>query len=167
MVFSPMITSKLPFPLLSRPQTPDSPSLPTVFYPTFCLRYVSSLRPYFVISSSGTQDRPQPLFAQSLAHTFRHAWGGLPIRPIFEFRFLSFIPSTISGSSSLVTLASFVKHKSFISNGYKKHRGVGHARLRVARASHPARLPLHAGTPAIPFPSCIYFITRVHPGVGA
>jgi hypothetical protein len=156
MVFTPTITSKLPFPLLSRPQTPDSPSLPTVFYPTFCLRYVSSLRPYFVISSSGTQDRPQPLSAQSLAHTFRHAWGGLPIRPIFEFRFLSFIPSTISGSSSLVTLASFVKHKSFISNGYKKHRGwgtlaCGLRALLILRAfrytqERPQFLSLHAFT---------------------
>ena len=151
-----MVASKYSFPQRSRPQTIDSPPLPTVFSLTFCLCYVSSLRRYFVTSCSSTQDRPQPLSTQSLAYTFRHAWGGLPIRPIFEFRFLSFIPSTISGSSSLVTLASFVKHKSFISNGYKKHRGwgtlaCGLRALLILRAfrytqERPQFLSLHAFT---------------------
>jgi hypothetical protein len=164
MVPSPMVASKYPFRLRSRPQTPDSPPLPTVFYSTFCLCYVSSLRPYFVTSSSGTQDRPQPLSTQSLAHTFRHTWGGLPITPIFEFQFRVFIPSTVSGSSLLVALASRVKHKSFISNSYKKHGG--YSQLLVARF-HSARLRVHAGTPAIPFPSWVYFITRGYPGIVA
>ncbi len=161
-----MVASKHPFPLRSRPQIPDSPPLPTVFSSTFSLRYVSSLRPRLVSSCSGTQDRPQPLYTQSLAHTFRHARGGLPAGPIFESRFSSFIPSTISGISLPVTLATRVKHKSFISNAYRKHRGVGYSRLPVARASHPARLWLHAQTPAIPFLSWVYFITRGYPGGG-
>ncbi len=114
-----------PFLLCSRPQTPDSPPRPTFFSSTFCLRCVSSWRPYFVTSSSATQDRPQPLSAQSLAHTFRHIGGVPPTTPIFEFRFLSFIPSAMSGCSFRVTLASCVKHKSFISNGYRKHGGRG------------------------------------------
>jgi hypothetical protein len=162
----PMVASKYPFLLCSSPQSPDSSPLPTVFYSAFSLRYVSSLRPYFVIPPSGTQDRPQSQSIQTLAHTFRHARGGLPAGPIFEFRFSSFIPSTIWESSLLVTLASRVKHKSFISNVYKKHRGVGYSRLPIARASHPARLWLHAQTPAIPFLSWVYFITRGYPGGG-
>ncbi len=68
-------------------------------------------------------------------------------------------------SSLLVILTSCVKHKSFISNAYKKHGGWGTVDCQ-SRASHPARLPLHAGTPAIPFPSCVYFITRGYPGGG-
>ena len=166
MISLPMVASKHPFPLGSRPQTPDSPPLPTVFYSTFCLRYISSLRPYFVTSSSGTQDRPQPLSTQSLAHTFRHAWGGLPITPIFEFRFSSFTPSTMSGCPFLVTFTSYVKRKSFISKAYKKHRGVGYPQLPVARISQASPLTLHAGTLAIPFRSWVYFITRGHPRGG-
>jgi hypothetical protein len=125
MVISPMVGSKYPFLLCSRPQTPDSPPRPTFFSSTFCLRCVSSWRPYFVTSSSATQDRPQPLSAQSLAHTFRHIGGVPPTTSISEFRFSSFTASTISGSSLPVTLATRVKHKSFISNVYKKHRGWG------------------------------------------
>ena len=121
MVISPMVGSKYPFLLCSRPQTPDSPPRPTFFSSTFCLRCVSSWRPYFVTSSSATQDRPQPLSAQSLAHTFRHIGGVPPTTSISEFRFSSFTASTISESSFLVTHASCIKRKSFISNGYKKH----------------------------------------------
>jgi hypothetical protein len=116
----PMVASKYPFLLCSSPQSPDSSPLPTVFYSAFSLRYVSSLRPYFVIPPSGTQDRPQSQSIQTLAHTFRHARGGLPAGPIFEFRFSSFIPqrsgkvlysSPLQAASSISPLsATFTKN---------------------------------------------------------
>jgi hypothetical protein len=122
---SPMVASKYLFPIFSRSQSPDSPHLPTTFSFVFCLCSVTSLRPCFLAPYPDTQDRPQPQPAQSLAHTFRHIGGVPPTTPIFEFRFLSFIPSAMSGCSFRVTLASCVKHKSFISNAYRKHGGRG------------------------------------------
>ena len=149
-----MVASKHPFPLGSRPQTPDSPPLPTV---------ISSLRPYFVTSSSGTQDRPQPLSTQSLAHTFRHAWGGLPITPIY-FRVSPRLQCRDVLFSSLLRATSSVSPLSAILT--KNTGGVGYLQLPVARISQASPLTLHAGTPAIPFRSWVYFITCGHPGGG-
>jgi hypothetical protein len=54
-------------------------------------------------------------------------------------------------SPLLVTLATRVKHKSFISNVYKKHRGGGVQSTASRARFSSARLWLHAQTPAIPF----------------
>jgi hypothetical protein len=141
-----MVASKSSFLLSLAGQTPDSPSLPLNFPYVPGFRFLISLRPYFITSSTATQDRSQPQFPQSLAHTFRHIPGAPPCTPSFDFPISYFVFSTASasplsatltGTSQLhenkvtlslafATLTRRVKLKSFVCHSYKKHRGVGY-----------------------------------------
>ena|ERR1700730_10209336 len=145
-VFFPMVVSQSSFPPLSRPQTPDSPSLPPNFHRLPGSPFVISLHPYFITSSAATQDRPQPPSPHSLAHTFHHTRGVLPCTSSFDFPISNFVFSTASAtplsvtltdtpqlhenkatlSPAFATLTGRVKHKSFVCHSYKKHRGVGY-----------------------------------------
>ena len=141
-----MVVSQSSFLPLSRPQTPDSPSLPPNLHRLPGSPFVTSLRPYLIPSSSTTQDRPQPLSRHSLAHTFHHT-GGVPAStPIFKFPISNFVFSTPSASPLFATLTDtlqlhenkttlspvfatltrHVKPNSFVCHSYKKHRGVGY-----------------------------------------
>jgi len=140
-----MVASKSSFLLSFGGQTPDSP-LPPNFprIPGFLI--LISLRPYFITSSTATQDRPQPKPPQSLAHTSR-CIGGVPLATSsFDFPISHFVFSTASASPlaailtdtsqlhenkttlspASATLTRTVKHKSFVCHSYKKHRGVGY-----------------------------------------
>src|SRR5208282_1052547 len=74
MVFFHMVSSKSPFLPRSRPQTPDSPSLPKNVSHSF-RRLVDTSYPYFITSFFDTLGHSQTQFPQPLAHTFRHIGG--------------------------------------------------------------------------------------------
>jgi hypothetical protein len=141
-----MVASKSSFLLSFGGQTPDSPSLSLNFPRVPGFRFLISLRPYFITSSTATQDRSQPQSPQSLAHTFHRIEGVPPCSPTFEFPISNFVFSTTPAtplsatltdtlqlhenktilSPAFATLTRFVKHKSFVCHSYKKHRGVGY-----------------------------------------
>src|ERR1700690_4018936 len=167
-----MVPSQSSFPLPSRPQTPDSPSLPKRLSALFRFLFDTSLHPYFITSSFDTQDRFQPQSPQSLAHTFRHVrGGGDPCTPNFEFPISYFVFSTTPSSPlsatltdnpqlhenkatlspAFATLTRRVKHKSFVCHSYTKHRGGGVPLERQSPpSSQPAKLPLPTATPVYP-----------------
>ena len=141
-----MVVSQSSFPPLSRPQTPDSPSLPPDFHRLPGSPFVTSLHPYFITSSATTQGRPQPLSRHSVAHTFHHTRSVRPSASNFDFPISNFVfspaPATrlsatltdtpqlhenkATLSLAFATLTRRVKHKSFVCHSYKKHRGVGY-----------------------------------------
>ena len=158
-----MVPSQSSFPLHSRPQTPDSPSLPKRLSALFRFFFDTSLHPYFITSSFDTQDRFQPQSPQSLAHTFRHVrGGGDPCTPNFEFPISYFVFSTTPSSPlsatltdnpqlhenkatlspAFATLTRRVKHKSCVCHSYRKHRGWGsHLSNERARSGEFCQLP--------------------------
>ena len=140
-----MVVSQSPFPPISRPQSPDSSSLPPSFPLVPSFRFHTSLRPHFITSFLATQDRPQPQPLQSLAHTF-HRIGGIPLcTRSFALPISNFVLSTPSASPLFATLTDHaqlhenkatlspafaaltrrVKPNSFVCHSYKKHRGWG------------------------------------------
>jgi len=141
-----MVVSQSSFLPLSRPQTPDSPSLPPIFHCFPGSPFVTSLRPYLITSSAATQGRPQPLSRHSVAHTFHHTRSVPPSASNFDFPISNFVFSPASAtplsatltdtpqlhenkatlSPAFATLTGRVKHKSFVCHSYKKHRGVGY-----------------------------------------
>ena len=156
-----MISSKSPFLPCSRPQTFDSQSLPAAF--PHSLRtplppIAKSLHRPLITSLLITQDRPQPLSSQSLAHTFRHIGGVPPGIPIFEFPFSRFVQTASSTSPLFVilakppqlhenkttlspafaTLTRLVNYNSFVCHSCKKHPGVGYPRCSQAYLPRPS-----------------------------
>jgi hypothetical protein len=138
-----MVVSQSSFPPHSRPQTPDSPSLPPNLHRLPGSPFVTSLHPYFIPSSAATQHHLQPLSTHSLAHTFHYTGGVLTSTPIFEFPISHFVFSTASATPAFATLTGRVKHKSFVCHSYKKHRGVGYPSL-----ADPASFRSRCFTPA-------------------
>ncbi len=158
-----MVSSQSSFLQLSRPQTPDSPSLPPNFHRLHGSPFVTSLHPYFIPSSAATQHHLQPLSTHSLAHTFHYTGGVLTSTPIFEFPISNFVFSTASAtplsatltdnpqlhenkatlSPAFATLTRRVKPNSFVCHSCKKHRGVGYPSL-----ADPASFRSRCFTPA-------------------
>jgi hypothetical protein len=123
-----MVSSKSSFPLHSRPQTPDSPSLPTLSAP-----------------SSPQFQPPLSLCRPVSGHGSRNTDHGPRLR--HETTSATPLSATLTDNPQLhenkatlspafATLTRRVKHKSFICHSYKKHGGVGYTLSAFVRASH-------------------------------
>jgi hypothetical protein len=116
-VFFPMVSSKSPFPPRSRPQTPDSPSLPTLSGPS-SPQFQTPLSCCQPVSGHGSRNTDQEACLRQRAKSASLLFATLTGNP-------QLLENKTTLSPAVATLTHCVKHNSFVCHSYKKHRGVG------------------------------------------